>query len=363
LLFCAVSFSVVSFAQNFSITIDAEKDSIYKTLTEPSNGVVYIPSRAYLRDVGTPPENDADLSAIVWFAYDETYLYCYAEVKDDIVRATNAARFENDCLELKFDPNPRAGAGTATSNSRITAKGTDDAEDPNGVDNLNGSGNLENENGTDYVVQPDDYARKLTDDGYVVEFRVPFLYINEKEDNRFMIERDVDSTFGLAINIGDNDDASRSSMIQWSAGFTDQAHSNAMYLGSATFLADHKIKLTAVSPRADTIKNDSAEVWYTNIPTGVKREPLVSKSFELFANYPNPFNPATTIKFSIPSESHVSLTVYIILGREVAQLISEKLSAGIHTITWDASGFASGVYFYRLNAGQYTAAKKLTLLK
>jgi hypothetical protein len=80
-------------------------------------------------------------------------------------------------------------------------------------------------------------------------------------------------------------------------------------------------------------------------------------------NYPNPFNPATTFSFSLPSQSFVSLKVFDALGRNVAALASGELSAGSHSIRWDASKVPSGVYYYRLQAGAFTETKKAVLLK
>lgn len=85
--------------------------------------------------------------------------------------------------------------------------------------------------------------------------------------------------------------------------------------------------------------------------------------FTLEQNYPNPFNPATTISFSLPLESIVSLKVYNIIGREVATLVSEEMPAGNYSRTWNANGWPSGVYFYRIEAGTYHDTKKLLLLK
>jgi hypothetical protein len=321
-----------------------------------------MPAASYLPEIGTPPRNNTDISAKLWFPYDEDYLYCYAEVKDDTVSAASADRFQNDCVELKFDPDPAAGAGTATSNCRITAKGADNAENPAGVDNLNGSGHLEDANGVDLVTTPDDYARRLTSDGYVLEFRVPFNYINEMQDSRFMVARLENAVFGMAINIGDNDTGTRNHMIQWSAGHKDAVHSEAKYCGSATFLANHVLKLETVSPRDPSIVNDSADVWYT-LPTGIKYEPTIAESFYLSQNYPNPFNPNTTFKFSLPKASHVTLTIYNTMGQEVAQLISRELSAGTYTTEWNASGVASGIYYYQVKAGNLVQTRKLVLLK
>jgi hypothetical protein len=357
-----IMFSFAAKAQVFSITIDAQKDAFYGTLTGPADGYVFIPARAYCRDLGTGPWGDKDCSAKVWFSYDTNYIYCYAEVKDDTVRATSANRFENDCLELKFDPDPDAGAGTGTANSRLTAKGKDNAEDTNGVDNLNVSGNLKDDAGNMWVVTENDYARRLTSDGYALEFRIPFTYINVPTDTRFMIPREVNSIFGMAINIGDNDALVRDNVIQWSTGMSNGVHTDATQLGSVTFLANHKLKLEAKSPRNTTI-NDSASVWYTPLSTGVHADPVLIKSFYLSSNYPNPFNPSTTIKFSIPHEAHVSLAIYNTIGKKVAQLISKEMSAGVYSTEWNASGFANGVYFYRLQAGLFSDTKKLVLLK
>jgi lysophospholipase L1-like esterase len=80
-------------------------------------------------------------------------------------------------------------------------------------------------------------------------------------------------------------------------------------------------------------------------------------------NYPNPFNPATTISFSFPTQSFVSLKVFDALGREVSNLLSKQLSAGTYLRQWVATGLASGVYFYRLQAGSFFETKKLILLR
>lgn len=88
--------------------------------------------------------------------------------------------------------------------------------------------------------------------------------------------------------------------------------------------------------------------------------PLV---FELQQNYPNPFNPATTIEFSLPTTEFVNLRVYDSVGKEVARLINEQVPPGNYKYTWDASDFASGVYYYKIEAGNYTQSRRLILLK
>ena len=89
----------------------------------------------------------------------------------------------------------------------------------------------------------------------------------------------------------------------------------------------------------------------------------IPDQFELLQNYPNPFNPSTTITFSIPRSSFVILKVFNILGEEVKSLVSEERAPGTYTVKWDASGNASGVYFYRLQAGGFVDTKKLLLIR
>jgi hypothetical protein len=85
--------------------------------------------------------------------------------------------------------------------------------------------------------------------------------------------------------------------------------------------------------------------------------------FTLHQNYPNPFNPTTTIRFDLPQASQVTLKVFNTLGEEVATIASDRLSAGSYSYKWDASNLASGVYVYRLQAGDYVEIKKMVLMK
>ena len=97
---------------------------------------------------------------------------------------------------------------------------------------------------------------------------------------------------------------------------------------------------------------------------GVEDEDVFSaKSFNLDQNYPNPFNPATRIDFTLDRKSKVNLTIFNMLGQEVATLVDEVTAAGNHNVTWNASDVASGVYFYKLTAGDLTLTKKMVLLK
>jgi hypothetical protein len=146
--------------------------------------------------------------------------------------------------------------------------------------------------------------------------------------------------------------------------------------------SSHRIVGTIGQPvigvEASTANNNYVGYWYTLMypTTGVKREPLITPPVEyrLEQNYPNPFNPSTTIGFSLPRSSFVTLRVYSLLGEEVATLVEEELTEGRYTTEWTAGGAASGVYYYRLQAthrdagtssydGRFIETRRLILLK
>ncbi len=92
-------------------------------------------------------------------------------------------------------------------------------------------------------------------------------------------------------------------------------------------------------------------------------EDLNPADFALNQNYPNPFNPSTVINFELKSNSNISLKVYNVLGAEVATLANGNYASGKYNVTFDASKLSSGVYFYRLQAGNFIETKKMVLIK
>ena len=114
-------------------------------------------------------------------------------------------------------------------------------------------------------------------------------------------------------------------------------------LGSYKLLGLSSPALTAI----DAVNNDNT------LPT----------VFTLYQNYPNPFNPSTNIKFNLPQATHVRLNIYDALGRVVQTLVDDEMAPGVHTIQWAPRNLASGVYIYRIEAGNYVKANKMLLIK
>jgi len=123
-------------------------------------------------------------------------------------------------------------------------------------------------------------------------------------------------------------------------------HNNKLYLGSLTASAIGLLHLP------DSITN--LHYLYENIPI----------AFSLYQNYPNPFNPKTVISYQLPVISEVELSIFNILGQKTVVLVSEKQPAGTYKVEWDAGGFASGIYLYRIETDKgFVKTRKLVLLK
>ena len=109
-----------------------------------------------------------------------------------------------------------------------------------------------------------------------------------------------------------------------------------------------------------------------NIPSTetiiLKRGPVVPITFSLHQNYPNPFNPITTLRYDLPSDALVTLSIYDMLGREIVQLVSTNQKAGFKSVQWNAKDslgrpVSAGVYLYQIQAGDFVETRKMVLLK
>ena len=108
---------------------------------------------------------------------------------------------------------------------------------------------------------------------------------------------------------------------------------------------------------------DNLVIKYPDPLTGIEEDISTPSMYSLEQNYPNPFNPSTAIRFSLPASSRVRISVSDILGRDIAQLVDNTMAAGTHTVSWNASGFPSGVYFYTLISDAVRLTRKMILLR
>ena len=156
--------------------------------------------------------------------------------------------------------------------------------------------------------------------------------------------------------------------------------------GGVSFV-NEKISTTGFTPTSTTFFGDYTNITASNgvvrpiwarldgtslsvmtaiigMPTGVEEQITIApKEYKLEQNFPNPFNPSTTITYSIPKNSFVTLKIYDMLGREVAGLVNEYKSAGVYNFDFSGKDFSSGIYFYKLTAGDFTSTKKMMLSK
>jgi hypothetical protein len=137
-------------------------------------------------------------------------------------------------------------------------------------------------------------------------------------------------------------------------------HKDAYIVSTSNLPAEHTIvfKLNIYS-NDNHYWSDSSDVL-VGIKAADNNSPRI---FALRQNFPNPFNPRTIINYELAIMNDVELSIYNLLGQKVAMLVSERQDAGHHQVEWDATGFASGVYYYRLQAGEFLDVKKMVLIR
>ena len=176
------------------------------------------------------------------------------------------------------------------------------------------------------------------------------------------------------LDISSSSFRSINSMLLNSSGNIFLADSNGVFLSTNNGDTWSAINSGLVDTIICTLKIDYDGYLYAGSANGViyKSTQIISELSEfvneipgtywLYQNYPNPFNPSTSIRFTIPQRSHVQLTVFDVLGCEVASLIDEEMEAGAHNITFQSGSLSSGVYIYRLKVGVYQNSKKMLLV-
>ena len=195
-------------------------------------------------------------------------------------------------------------------------------------------------------------AEKTIDDGFILTGEIN-TYSDVNLSDVILIKMDTDFNTSW-IRQSEND-----TWNNWVRGWAVRESSNSGYLICAWFDRD-----------AMLMKTDSLGNFLIPTYTDVEANSIMHNSFSLSQNYPNPFNPSTTIKYTIPGSTeynsvlqNVKLNIYDILGREVATLINQKQKPGSYVVEFMGNELPSGIYFYRLQAGNFIETKKMILLK
>jgi hypothetical protein len=335
----------------FSIVVDGTNDAFYGALTGPDNGFLQL--RYYAWNDNGKPVNDADLSAKIWTAWDDTWFYLYEEVKDNTLSGNAVNLYEEDCIEVKIDPQTASDAAEYLWETRLTALGSG-SPGVVGVDNLNSVSDSQKQ-----------WARKLISGGYALELAVQWASITSGGET---VTPAVGNVFGMAINQHDNDGtAGRESTVMWAAVLLDAAWNNPNYLGTVKFLADHKMQFTAknnITSVTNPVPYDGSD--YNR--TGVEEVSRTPAGFRLEQNYPNPFNPSTRISFSVFKPGDARIEIYNPLGRCVRTFVMAQCSPGPHEVEWDGSdnngqSAGSGIFIFMLSDGSRSVSKKMIKLE
>ncbi|MBL0062261.1 MAG: T9SS type A sorting domain-containing protein [bacterium] len=167
---------------------------------------------------------------------------------------------------------------------------------------------------------------------------------SESDVQRFEVERAVNgnwSVVGIVNGLGD-------SPVGHSYRFADEN-----IINGTTY--SYRLAELAANGNRSTMPN------VVQVEAGI--ESALPTEFSLMQNYPNPFNPSTQISFSLPDASNVTLAVFDALGRNVGTLVKGTMAAGTHNVNFDAANLSNGIYFYQLKAGEFSAVRKMMLLK
>ncbi|MBI5020827.1 MAG: T9SS type A sorting domain-containing protein [Ignavibacteriales bacterium] len=155
---------------------------------------------------------------------------------------------------------------------------------------------------------------------------------------------------------------SQNAKITWSSfnmGFAKSQTTNTM----VSSVVGQNFVGTSIQGNTEVVSGFLADTLFRGTVVAVKENEELPAKYSLEQNYPNPFNPSTTVQFSIVNTQLTVLKVYDVLGKEVVTLINEVKPPGAYTVRWDAVGYPSGVYYYRLQAGNFIETKKLILMK
>lgn len=281
-------------------------------------------------------DGDADLSAETYVAIDENYLYVAFDVTDDVVN-------HDPALESYLNDSPDLFIGLYDfKKSHVTYQHGAHPDYHLRFGKFLAR-NDQNESAYDSLLvagTENYYWGEKFPSGYVVEARIPLVDLETKRRDATGIIDTItwQSGYKIPFDIGfnDNDGAGREGRMFYSAKNIDNGWQN-------------------VSVWAQT--------WINDEVVGVDENPVLVNRYSLDQNYPNPFNPTTQIRYSIAQAGIVKIRVFDVLGRQVTELVNQNQNAGTYEVNFNASNLASGLYFYSIDSGSFTATKKMMLIK
>jgi hypothetical protein len=288
----------------------------------------------------TPQSNDFQYRAIM--VMDDQYLYIHCDAWDDDLNPKTQYGWQGDCVEfyMGFDDMRALKARHSVADLAKSDSDPTKTDWRFGVDNLgvlNVGGNPGSKGGVDFG-----YSPSLSNEGWSFNIRVAL--------DSVMAGRKAKITNGMTmpLRIDGNDIDPDAPKNEGGRGMVLQTGMVNVSLPDNWTRPDAWGTMELIGYKTDAV-DDAA----SNMP----------HQYALYNNYPNPFNPSTTIKYDLPKETNVKLKVYDILGKEVTTLVSSKQKAGTYSVRFDASNLANGVYFFRLDAGDFSKTQKMILLK
>jgi hypothetical protein len=273
--------------------------------------------------------DDADLTATVYFAVDDDYLYVAADVVDDVYSYGAGNWWDQDAFQIFIGLYDGRG-----SKHQSLERGSEPDYIMYMVEDK-----LQHDNGgyTIYTPADADYYFEGFNPDYVTEAKIPLDSIAFGDDVRFHPERGMRIPIDIYFHDNDGD---------WDGN-----------LGFSPYSTDHQWQTPT----------EWAHTWIgdTTHTVGIDNNDasVVVNKYSLSQNYPNPFNPTTTIDYSLAKPGLVRIELYNMLGQKVETVVNENKIAGHYTVNWNAKGMSSGIYFYRIQSGDFIKTRKMLLVK
>lgn len=300
---------IMQIMQAPALTVDGILDAAWQDIPTIGMGT-YVYTNADVVDASfTEIEAWEDAQMQFKAGWDADNFYLWVEVIDDEISTSGANSYENDSIELCFDGDNAKTVGSYDANDEQMRWVYGLGNDANAPLSVSAWGELDGDL-----------------EGYTFEVAIPAA------DLLFPLE--ADQEIGFEIQINERDNEVRENMMRW-WGSDNMSWNDASRLGTAVLVVGDGTAVDNVQPA----------------------------EYGLAQNFPNPFNPSTTINFNLDRRSAVRLTVFDVLGNTVAELVNDVRSSGLHTVSFDGSNLSSGVYFYKLETASNVTTKKMMLMK